>query len=579
MNNQKYWERRKAQQMYEYMDEAEKVSAELEKAYEQASIYIQKEAQKIFDKFQSKHDLTRVEAELLLKNRKTPQDIETLKRLLQEDKKNAELLKEYESQAYKARIDRLSNLYGQLDSIVLPMIAAERRKNILLYEKLAEESYYQSIFDLQQYSGYGFNFKALDKKTIQKVLDTRWAGKNFSQAIWDNTHALAESVKKEILINLLTGRPLKEAQQAIDDEFGKGYNKAHRLVRTESAYVCNQIQRESYKACGIEKYIYVAILDLKTSLMCRNLDKEVFLVSEAVVAVNYPPMHPWCRSTTIAYVSKDVLAKMKQSAIDPATGKRITVPGDMTYKEWYKRYVRGKEDVIAKQKTATNKSYDKDQYERYREVLGDYVPESFEKFSEIKYNNKEEYSKLKHAYRIANQYENNSGNMDAMKIVELHDEAVRNKALLTGSARREGNMGIMSLDGELYYANSKIKNKSSAGYNNFKGDKTRLVVSPEKETFEWKTINHPRNVDSEFKLFEFAAQIVKDGKPHKLELLSEKAMCKSCRGVMKQFKRRYPNVDVTATSHKAEKAKKHSNHNYTFEYDVKTEYNRNEKQK
>lgn len=342
MNNQKYWERRKAQQMYEYMDEAEKVSAELERVYKQASMYIQKEAQKIFDKFQSKYDLTRVEAELLLKNRKTPQDIEALRRLLQEDKKNVELLKEYESQAYKARIDRLSNLYGQLDSIVLPMIAAERSKNILLYEKLAEESYYQSIFDLQQYSGYGFNFKALDKKTIKKVLDTRWSGKNFSQAIWDNTHALAESVKKEILINLLTGRPLREAQQAIDNEFGKGYNKARRLVRTESAYVCNQIQRESYKACGIEKYIYVAILDLKTSLICRGLDKEVFPVSEAKVAVNYPPMHPWCRSTTIAYVSKDVLAKMKQSAIDPATGKRITVPGDMTYKEWYDKYVKQK---------------------------------------------------------------------------------------------------------------------------------------------------------------------------------------------------------------------------------------------
>lgn len=579
MNNQKYWERRKAQQMYEYMDEAEKVSAELEKSYKQASLYIQKEAQKIFEKLQSKYDLTRVEAELLLKNKKTPEDIESLRRLLQEDKKNAELLKEYESQAYKARIDRLSNLYAQLDSIVLPMIAAERRKNILLYEKLAEESYYQSIFDMQQFSGYGFDFKALDKKTIQKVLDTRWSGKNFSQAIWDNTHALAESVKKEILINLLTGRPLREAQQAIDNEFGKGYNKVRRLVRTESAYVCNQIQRESYKACGVDKYIFVAILDLKTSMICRGLDKKDFPVSKAAVGVNYPPMHPWCRSTTIAYISKDILAKMKQSAIDPATGKRITVPGDMTYKEWYKKYVEGKEAVIAKQKAVTNKSYDKDQHTRYREVLGDYMPETFEKFSEIKYNNKEEYSKLKHAYRIANQYEHNSGNMDPMKIVELHDEAVRNKSLLTGNARKQGNIGIMDLDGELYYASSKIGDKSSAWYNNFKGDKTRLVVSPEKETFEWKTINHPRNVDSEFKLFEFAAQIVKDGKPHKLELLSEKAMCKSCRGVMEQFKRRYPNVDVTATSHKTEKAEKHNNHNYTFEYDVKTEYSQNEKQK
>lgn len=343
MNNQEYWELRRAREMYRHMDEAEKLAEELDIAYRKAALYLQKEAEKIFNKYQDKYNLTRAQAEVLLKGSKVPENIEELKRLLKKDKERyKELLQELETPAYKARIDNLANVYGQLNSIVLPMIANERRKHIALYERLAEEAFYQTIFDLQQYSGYGFNFKALDKKTIQKVLDTRWSGKNFSQAIWDNTHALAESVKREILINLLTGRPLREAQQAIDDEFGKGYNKARRLVRTESAYVCNQIQRESYKACGIEKYIYVAILDLKTSLICRGLDKKVFLVSEAAVGVNYPPMHPWCRSTTIAYVSKDVLAKMKQSAIDPATGKRITVPGDMTYKEWYKKYVTDK---------------------------------------------------------------------------------------------------------------------------------------------------------------------------------------------------------------------------------------------
>ncbi len=381
MNNQKYWELRRAREMYQHMDEAEKLAEELNIAYRKAALYLQKEAKKVFNKYQDKYNLTRAQAEVLLKGSKVPENIEELKRLLEKDKERyKELLQELETPAYKARIDNLANVYGQLNSIVLPMIANERRKHIALYEKLAEEAFYQTIFDLQQYSGYGFDFKALDKKTIQKVLDTRWSGKNFSQAIWDNTHALAESVKKEILINLLTGRPLREAQLAIDDEFGKGYNKARRLVRTESAYVCNQIQRESYKACGIEKYIYVAILDLKTSLICRGLDKEVFPVSEAAVGVNYPPMHPWCRSTTIAYVSKDVLAKMKQSAIDPATGKRITVPGDMTYKEWYDKYAKksvaftsGKKDSqkgeVSEQEKARLLSITKDAHE----VAGKYV--------------------------------------------------------------------------------------------------------------------------------------------------------------------------------------------------------------
>lgn len=556
MNNQKYWERRKAQQMYEYMDEAEKVSAELEKSYKQASMYIQKEAQKIFEKLQSKYDLTRVEAELLLKNKKTPEDIESLRRLLQEDKKNAELLKEYESQAYKARIDRLSNLYAQLDSIVLPMIAAERRKNILLYEKLAEESYYQSIFDMQQFSGYGFDFKALDKKTIQKVLDTRWSGKNFSQAIWDNTHGLAESVKKEILINLLTGRPLREAQQAIDNEFDKGYNKARRLVRTESAYVCNQIQRESYKACGVDKYIFVAILDLKTSMICRGLDKKDFPVSKAAVGVNYPPMHPWCRSTTIAYISKDILAKMKQSAIDPATGKRITVPGDMTYKEWYKKYVAGKDGVIAKQKAMRNTSYDKDQYERYQKVLRELCPETIEKFREIKYNDTAKYQDLKQKYRTLNQYKIDSGNLTASEILKIDGDIIREKRNnFSSDYKKSGNIAGAKIDeGEHYYiSHSSLNDPETPRY---KGNNTFVGL---KENRRYKYIDvpgkdgKPRNntyYDTEAKLFEYLADLYNETPFTRIDLLSERGMCDSCLGVMEQFMKEHPNVTVNAVSNK-----------------------------
>ncbi len=342
MDNLTYWERRKAQQMYEYMRAAEETAAELEEVYRKAAHHIQKEAKKVFEKYQTRYDLTRKEAEILLKQMKSPEDIREMKRLLKLDPKNEELLKELESQSYGFRLNNLSNLYGQLDAIVLPMIAAERQKTMRLYEKLAEEAYYQSVFDIQQYAGYGFDFKALDAKNIRKVLSTRWLGKNFSQRIWDNTHDLAAAVKKELLINLLTGRPLKKAQDAIMEKFEAGAGDARRLVRTESCYICNQLHLQGYEACGVKKYIYLAILDLKTSVTCRNLDKKRFPVAEAQVGKNYPPMHPWCRSTTLADMPDALLKKLKQSAIDPATGKRITVPGDMTYKEWYEKYVKGK---------------------------------------------------------------------------------------------------------------------------------------------------------------------------------------------------------------------------------------------
>lgn len=60
-------------------------------------------------------------------------------------------------------------------------------------------------------------------------------------------------------------------------------------------------------------------------------------------------------------------------------------------------------------------------------------------------------------------------------------------------------------------------------------------------------------MDSEAKLFEYAADIVDDGKKHTIQILSEKCMCESCLGIMEQFKEKYPDVEVNAVSNKKER--------------------------
>ena len=50
-------------------------------------------------------------------------------------------------------------------------------------------------------------------------------------------------------------------------------------------------------------------------------------------------MHSWCRSTTICGISDEELAEMKRRARDPENGKTYTVPANMTYEEWYRKYV------------------------------------------------------------------------------------------------------------------------------------------------------------------------------------------------------------------------------------------------
>jgi phage head morphogenesis protein, SPP1 gp7 family len=137
----------------------------------------------------------------------------------------------------------------------------------------------------------------------------------------------------------MTGRSVRDTSQAIAERFEVGQNKARRLVRTESAFFHNQMELLSYEDAEITKYRFIAVLDKRTSHICQEHDNKVYDTDKAVPGVNYPPLHPWCRSTTIAHDDDIDYSKLERRARNPATGKTELVPADMTYKEWYSKYV------------------------------------------------------------------------------------------------------------------------------------------------------------------------------------------------------------------------------------------------
>ena len=133
-------------------------------------------------------------------------------------------------------------------------------------------------------------------------------------------------------------------------------------MRTESCFVAGELTARAYEECSVEKYRYLATLDLRTSEICRSLDGKVFLLSERQAGKNYPPMHPWCRSTTISIIDEKTLARMKRSAYNPATGRIEKVPANMTYDQWYEKYVKGNAKAEAQEKAGKNASADQRQY-------------------------------------------------------------------------------------------------------------------------------------------------------------------------------------------------------------------------
>jgi len=340
-NSLDYWAERAAREHQQQLIPVEQTADELAKLYAEASREIEEKARRLVRKFQIKNKLTAKQADELLNTIKSPDDIQALLQALRANPSSQSTAAELESQAYGARINRLQAAQASVDAVTSALLTTVAPTMTETLTSIATGAYYRTIFGLQQRAEAAFGFNMLDPNTILDILNTNWSGQSYSSRLWNNTQQLAESVKKQMLLGLLTGKTSHQMTQDIQAEFASSATKTRRLIRTESTYVMNAVNKEAYKNTGVEWYIYVAILDLRTSLICRSLDKKRFLLSKAQAGDNYPPMHPWCRSTTIAWMPDELLKRLKQRAIDPNTGQRITVDGNMDYDTWYRQYVIG----------------------------------------------------------------------------------------------------------------------------------------------------------------------------------------------------------------------------------------------
>lgn len=372
IKNIKYWEMREARNMYKDMQLAEDCAKELSVIYSKAAIYTAKQIEGIFNRFASKHHLTRDEAINLL----SEADSRNFEKLLEAYKNKTgaqkrEVLAELEAPAYKNRMKRLDDINKSINKLINAIASKERDAIGKTMRKVYESSYHHAVYEAARMSGLDLQTGPIDEGALETILKKKWSGQNYSERVWNNTQKVADALKEEFMIGALTGKTEKEMTDSINEQFLSGRNKARRLVRTESSYIHNEAHFQAYKDYGIEEYRFVATLDLRTSQICRERDGSVYRVNDKKIGVNAPPMHPWCRSTTIMNLDDETMHNLERFARDPVTGERMKVPADETYKEWHQRMVEkhGAEAINTAEKSTKNYSSDKKQQKKYLNSL------------------------------------------------------------------------------------------------------------------------------------------------------------------------------------------------------------------
>ena len=341
MKSRDYWELRKAELMHTQIERADITFEEISKVYDESKKHIEKNVKGIFNKFSLEYGLTKKEAEQvvnLMRSKKARNLVPALN-LAPMSERVQRVLNDLNSPAYVSRINRLQKLIDEIDNVQRYIAKHEISKTTDLYKDVAKHGYYNNIHQMQIQTGIGFSFNALDEDLVERLIKTPWNGRNYSERIWNNTRKLSETLKDEVLQAVLTGKKEKDVTDGLINRFNVGEFESKRLIRTETAHINNEMEALSYEEADIEKYRFVAALDTRTSHICREHDYKVYKVSERQVGVNYPPLHPFCRSTTIAVFDDEDLTELSRRARDPKTGKTTTIPGDMDYEDWYDKYV------------------------------------------------------------------------------------------------------------------------------------------------------------------------------------------------------------------------------------------------
>ena len=363
-NTASYWERRASARMAEYHKGAEETIKAIQRAHASARGSLLYSMNAIFERYAKKYKLDPETAKAILQEHATQKVLDGWRDAvtrMPEGRAKQAMLARLNAPSVRYRITNLQALEGQATAVckTLEDIEVQALRSRLI--DTATDAYDRVEYDLQKGLGIGWETTGINKRALDGILRDRWSGKNFSERIHMRAEDLAKRTQELMISSFIGGDSKAQAAAKLSKEFDEDVVASMRLVTTEVTHAANAAELERYQQNGIKRFMFRAVVDLRTSQVCQDHDGIVYNVSDAKMGVNVPPLHPWCRSTTIQVLSMEWINTMERTVIDPVTGEYQRIPGNMSYTEWKQKLLmeHGEDKVAIAQKRQQEEAKEK----------------------------------------------------------------------------------------------------------------------------------------------------------------------------------------------------------------------------
>ena len=267
-----------------------------------------------------------------------------------------------DSLSYRHRISRKEALLAEIERLTAELYGKPEGIHDKVTEALSDVYIKGKIHQAKNLSHFGIIEKPiLGVDAVKHKMASNWSGKTFSTNVWGHDAAVYKSISDTINKGLTGGWSIDRMARALSERTGVAYHRADTLVRTETTFYNNLATLDTIKELGGDHYEIIAVLDSRTSEICRLENHEVHSVKEYEPGRTAPPFHVRCRSTIRPAVKSDKPSPyfdilQNDGSVKLATEQRSL---DEIFAGWEREGEAVKEKLFAKDYKEDTKATDK----------------------------------------------------------------------------------------------------------------------------------------------------------------------------------------------------------------------------
>lgn len=358
-----YWTERALQQEHNAQIVADRYMAQIGQSLADYKHQLVSEIEKFYARYAVDNKMTHAEAKQYLTDKERREfkhvTLERFREMALNPDTPTPLL---DALSYRHRISRKEALLAEIERLTAELYGKPDGIHDKVTEALSDVYIKGKIHQAKNLAHFGIIEKPiLGVDAVRHKMASNWSGKTFSTNVWGHDAAVYKSISDTINKGLTGGWSVDRMARALSERTGVAYHRADTLVRTETTFYNNLATLDTIKELGGDHYEIVAVLDSRTSEICRLENHEVHSVKEYEPGRTAPPFHVRCRSTIRPAVKSDKPSPyfnilQNNGSVKLATEKRSL---DEIFAGWEREGEAVKEKLFAKDYKEDTKSTDK----------------------------------------------------------------------------------------------------------------------------------------------------------------------------------------------------------------------------